>query len=49
MTNPMKDPWDERYIFLDVKVDFYGISVGKYTVRPMDLFTYMNRLIFELN
>ena len=36
---PMKDPWDERYIYLHEWVMYYGKLVGKYTVRPMDPLT----------
>ena len=34
----MTDLWDDcTYIYRSMNfVDFYGINVGKYTVRPMD-------------
>ena len=38
-------PWDERYIYLHLFVDFYGFHVGKYT-SPMGVFygyTFANR------
>ena len=36
MTSPFPyHPWDERYIYLHVLVDFYGINVDKYS-SPMD-------------
>ena len=37
LLHPMTDPWDERYIYLHMLVDFYGFHVGKYTQATMDL------------